>query len=170
MDALQQILRRHPIEPDEIEAIDVEIPEFLLPMVPFHDPDTGLRAKYSLEYDMAAIALDGRAGIEQFTDEAVRRPEAISMMKRVNAIPTTGVFESRVVVTLRDGEQLDATANRAHGNPADPLSDEERLAKFHECAAALAPVEQRDRVVELAGRLDSLPDVGELTAVLGAPA
>jgi 2-methylcitrate dehydratase PrpD len=169
MDALQQILRRRPVEPNEIEAIDVEIPEFLLPMVPFHEPDTGLRAKYSLEYDMAAIALDGRAGIHQFTDEAVRRPEAISLMKRVTAVPTTGVFESRVVVTLRDGEQLDATANRAHGNPADPLTDDERLAKFHECAAALASDEQRDRIVELVGRLDALADVRELVTTLGAP-
>jgi hypothetical protein len=90
-------------------------------------------------------------------------------MHRVTAVPTTGVFESRVVVTLRDGEQLDATANRAHGNPADPLSDEERLEKFHECAAALASEGQRDRIVELVGRLDALADVRELAFTLGAP-
>ena len=71
MDALQQILRDRPVAPDEIEAIDVEIPEFLTDMVPIHEPRTGLQAKYSLEYDLAAIALDGRAGIHQYTDDAL---------------------------------------------------------------------------------------------------
>jgi 2-methylcitrate dehydratase PrpD len=167
MDALQQILRSHPIDPDDIEAIDVEIPEFLLPMVPFHDPDAGLQAKYSLEYDMAAVALDGRAGIHQFTDEAVRRPEAVELMKRVTAIPTEGRFESRVELILRNGERYEATANRSHGNPADPLTEDERLEKFHECAAGLASDDQRARIIELTSRLDALPDVGELTAALG---
>ena len=43
-------------------------------MVPYHSPQTGLEAKYSLEYDLAAITLDGRAGIHQYTDDAVQRP------------------------------------------------------------------------------------------------
>ena len=33
-----------------------------MPMLPYHQPRTGLEAKYSIEYDLAAIALDGRAG------------------------------------------------------------------------------------------------------------
>ena len=44
-------------------------------MVPFHEPATGLQAKYSLEYDVAVIAIDGRAGIHQYTDEAVQGPK-----------------------------------------------------------------------------------------------
>jgi 2-methylcitrate dehydratase PrpD len=168
MDALQQIVRARPVPVDEIESIDVEIPEFLTPMVPFHDPTSGLQAKYSLEYDLAAIVLDGRAGIHQFTDDAVRRPEAVDLVKRVNTIPMNGPLESRVVVTLRDGERLEATANRAHGSPADPLTEAERLGKFHECATTLAGEEQRNRIVELTSRLDALPDVRELTAALAS--
>jgi 2-methylcitrate dehydratase PrpD len=167
MDALQSIQRqRGPIDPQEIEAIDVELPSFLLPMMPFHQPASGLQAKYSLEYDMAAITLDGRAGIHQFTDAALARPEAQALMGRVKTVPTEGAFESRVVVTLRGGEQLEATSNRAHGNPTDPLTEAERLAKFHECAATLAGDEQRARIVDLVARLGSLPDVGELSAAL----
>lgn len=32
-------------------------------MLPYHAPQTGLQAKYSVEYDLAVIALDGRAGM-----------------------------------------------------------------------------------------------------------
>ena len=169
MDALQHILRRRPVAPEDIEAIDVEIPDFLTDMVPFHDPQTGLQAKYSLEYDIVAIALDGRAGIHQYTDEAVQRPAARALMQRVNTIPVNGPLQSRVVVRLRDGAELDEVVARAHGTPADPLSDDERIGKFHECAATLASTDQRDRIVDLTARLDSLADVCELTAAIGAP-
>jgi 2-methylcitrate dehydratase PrpD len=168
MDAMQQILRDRPVKPDEIASIDVEIPEFLVDMVPIHEPRTGLEAKYSLEYDLAAIALDGRAGIHQYSNAAVRRPDAQKLMQRVNIVPMTGPLQSRVVLKLRNDEKLEATANRAHGNPADPLTKAEILGKFHECAAESASEEQRERVIELCARLESLASVRELATALAA--
>lgn len=167
MDALQQIVRKRPVRPDEIASIDVEIPEFLTDMVPFHEPSSGLQGKYSLEYSLVAIALDGHAGIHSYTDEAVRRSEVQRLMQRVNTIPVNGPLESRVVLKLTNGEEFDATVNRAHGNPADPLTDAERLGKFHECAATLASEEQRDRIIDLCSHLESLANVRELAAALG---
>jgi len=167
MDALQTILRDHPVDPAEITAIDVEIPEFLTDMVPIHQPRSGLEAKYSLEYDMAAIALDGRAGVHQYTDEALQRPEAQALMQRVNTIPMNTGLQSRVVLTLASGDAFEATATRSHGTPADPLSEDEILGKFHECASALAPEAQRVRVIDLCRRIDGLAEVRELTAELG---
>jgi 2-methylcitrate dehydratase PrpD len=168
MDALQRILRRRPVQPEEIEVIEVEIPDFLTDMVPIHEPRTGLEGKYSLEYSLAAVALDGRAGIHQYADEAVRRPAARELMKRVQIIPLDGPLQSRVVLTSRDGEQLEETVARTHGTPADPLTEDERLAKFHECAGTLAPEAQRERIVDLTSRLDSLDDVGDLSRATGA--
>jgi 2-methylcitrate dehydratase PrpD len=172
MDAMQQILRRRAVTLEEIESIDVEIPDFLTDMMPVHSPKTGLEAKYSLEYDVATIALDGRAGIHQYTDEAVARPAAQELMKRVNTIPVpvAGPLQSRVVLTLKGGEQLEETASRSHGNPADPLTKDEIVGKFHECAGELASETQRDRIVDLCDRLEQLDDVGELAAAIGAGA
>lgn len=169
MDALQRILRDQPVGPDEIQSIEVEIPDFLPDMMPNHDPRTGLEAKYSLEYSMAAIALDGRAGVHQFTDDAVQRPEARALMERVTTVPLDdGVYQSRVVLTLRDGEQIEATSNGSHGHPTDPLTQEEIVAKFDECAAGTASEAQRAQVVDLCARLETLADVGELTDAIGA--
>jgi 2-methylcitrate dehydratase PrpD len=169
-DALMKILRQRPTEPDEIEAIGIEIDEFLLPMVPYHDPQSGLEAKYSLEYDMATIALDGRAGLHQYSDRAVQRPEARALMERVTIHPVNELRrpESRVVLTLKSGEQLAESVNVSHGSPGDPLSDDEILGKFHECAEALLPEAQRKQVIDLCRRLDSLDTVRELTDAIGA--
>ena len=109
-DALQQLLRRRPTDPDEIESIEVRLPAFLMPMLPYHQPRTGLEAKYSIEYDLAAIALDGRAGLHQYSDEAVNRPAAQELLTRVRYVPVEGdlreiKLESQVVLTLKDGTQ-----------------------------------------------------------------
>jgi 2-methylcitrate dehydratase PrpD len=109
-DALQRIVRRRPVKADEIDSIEVYINDFLLPMMPYHSPETGLEGKYSLEYDVATIALDGKAGLHQYSDAAVQRPEARALMQRVKIISRSEPkLESHVVLKLKNGEILEET-------------------------------------------------------------
>jgi 2-methylcitrate dehydratase PrpD len=168
MDAMQKIIRRRPTDPEEIEAIEVEIPEFFTDMVPYHLPQTGLEAKYSLEYDVAALVLHGKGGIHEYTDEKVLAPQAQDLMQRVKTIPSfSGGFQSRVVLKLKSGEELEETVSVTHGTPADPLTQDEILGKFHETAGTIAGEEQRNRIIDCCARLPELADVRELTAALG---
>jgi 2-methylcitrate dehydratase PrpD len=171
-DALQKIVRRRPVRVDEIDSITVYLPAFLMDMLPYHQPQTGLEAKYSIEYDLAAIALDGRAGMSQYADAAVRRPQAQDLMKRVTYVPVTPeagqiTLESRVVLRLTNGDEFAETVNQSHGTPGDPLTREELLGKFHECAQTTLPAPERDRVIELCGQLDSLDTLSEIGNVVG---
>jgi 2-methylcitrate dehydratase PrpD len=171
-DALQAMVRRHPVNPDEIESIVAYLPAFLLDMMPYHEPQTGLQGKYSLEYDLAAVALDGKAGMKQYTDEAVRRPVAQDLMKRISYVgvePQDGqiALESRVVLTLSNGEEIEETVSQSHGTPVDPLTREEVLGKFHECSEDVLSEPQRNKVIDLCERLDSLDTLGELADVVG---
>ena len=76
-------------------------------------------------------------------------------------------LESRVVLRLVNGEEFEETVNQSHGTPGDPLTREELLGKFHECAEAALSEAQRDRVIELCERLDSLDTLGEIADVIG---
>jgi 2-methylcitrate dehydratase PrpD len=172
-DALQKIIRRRPVTPGEIDSIVVYLPAFLMDMLPYHTPQSGLEGKYSIEYDLAAIALDGRAGMYQYTDEAVRRPVAQELMKRVRYILVEGQagqykLESRVVLKLKSGEEVEETANQSHGGPGDPLTTEEITGKFHECAQAVVPEAERNQLLELCWRLDSLNSVREIADLVGS--
>ncbi len=172
-DALQQLLRRRPTDPDDIESIEVRLPAFLMPMLPYHQPRTGLEAKYSIEYDLATIALDGRAGLHQYSDEAVNRPAAQELLTRVRYVPVEGdlrevKLESQVVLTLKDGTRLEDSAQQSHGKPQDPLSEEEVATKFHECAEGLVPEAQRVAIMDLCYRLDSVASVRELGDAVGS--
>jgi 2-methylcitrate dehydratase PrpD len=141
-------------------------------MMPYHQPQTGLQAKYSIEYDLVAIALDGRAGMSQYTDAAVQRPQAQDLMRRVRYVPVTPeagqvVLNSRVVLRLTNGDEFEETVSQSHGTPGDPLTRDELLGKFHECAQAVLPAPQRDRLIGLCEQLDSLDTLGEIGNVVG---
>jgi 2-methylcitrate dehydratase PrpD len=165
-DALQKIVRRRPVRPEEIAQIDVEVPEFLMPMMPYDAPLTGLEAKYSLPYDLATIALDGRAGLHQYSDAAVQRPATRELIDKVVVHPTNAGLVSRVVLTLTSGETIEETVTRTHGNPADPLTRDEVTGKFHECVEALLPLAQRERVISLCDGLEQLDSVADLGMAL----
>jgi 2-methylcitrate dehydratase PrpD len=165
--ALQNFLRTHPTPHDDIESIEVHISAFLMDELPHHLPQTGLEAKFSIEYDLATIALDGKAGMRQYTDPMVLRPEAQAFMKRVTYVPLGGDLwkGSRIVITLKNGEQFEETATQYHGQPQDPLSESEITDKFHDCAQAVLTDAQRKRAADLCWHLD---DVGNLAEVADA--
>jgi 2-methylcitrate dehydratase PrpD len=162
-DALQKIVRQHAVKPGDIDTIEVIIPDFLLPMMPYHEPQTGLEGKYSLEYDLATIALDGRAGLNQYSDAAVRRPEAREMMKRVVTIPSTAPkLDSTVALKLKNGSSYTETVVKSHGTPTDPLSKQEIRDKFNECTEALVSPARREQLIDLCERLEQLDNVRKL--------
>jgi 2-methylcitrate dehydratase PrpD len=166
-DAMQRLLVRRPTDPTEIESITVHQPGFLMDSLPFRLPQTGLQGKYSLEYDVVAVALDGRAGMHEYTDEKVQRPLAQDLMRRVTFVPSEAgggrpALEARVVVLLKNGETLEETVAEHRGRQTNPLSEAELIAKFDECAAGLLTDVQRKEVVDLCWQLDALDDVRPL--------
>jgi 2-methylcitrate dehydratase PrpD len=166
-DALQKIVRSHSFTHDQIASIEVEFPGFLHQFMPYSRPQVGLEGKYSMEYGLVAIALDGRAGLHQYSDAAVQRPEAQALMDRVVVLPQEGgPMQSRVVVKLTNGETFEETANRSHGTPSDPLTRDEVIGKFNECAEGIMDGARRQTVIELCDRLDQLANVRELGSAL----
>src|SRR3546814_8134123 len=72
------------------------------------DPQTGLEAKFSIEYAAAATILDGTLTLDRFTDQAVNPPAVRALMKRVRRyqVPAEGVFSGVVGFPDRKGTRL----------------------------------------------------------------
>jgi 2-methylcitrate dehydratase PrpD len=73
-----------------------------------------------------------------------------------------------VTLRLRDGRELVRRVDTARGYPENPLSDEELLAKFKECAGLALPRRRAEDLAEAVLRLDELADVNQLTELLRA--
>ncbi len=71
------------VDPSSISAIRITLEPGAFDALIHHHPTTGLEGKFSAEYVIAAGLLDGRVGLLSFTDEAVSRPEAQALLRKV---------------------------------------------------------------------------------------
>lgn len=131
------------LDPARIRAIDVRTPAVSLAPLIHSRPQTGLEGKFSLQYGIAATLLDGRPGIESFSDEAVVRPEAVRLGEIVEVHPGEGgdhllAGELELEVTLKDGSALRTTLGLPSGAPDRPPSDDELRTKLELCAGVQA--------------------------------
>ncbi|MGH9440241.1 MAG: MmgE/PrpD family protein, partial [Terriglobia bacterium] len=103
-------------------------------------------------------------------------PEVQSMIKRVRLVVdpranAAGANWTRTYITIRlkDGRTITGSADYAKGTPQNPMSYDEVADKFHECAEfAKWPSQKADAIVEMVRRLESVSNVGALTALLSA--
>jgi 2-methylcitrate dehydratase PrpD len=141
---------------------------------------TSQRAKFCLPYMMAIALLDRKAGIKQFSDERVVQKDVQKLMKKVEvSVPkdlehhrgkwgTGGVNwgEMRLAVHLKDGQVLRTNRSHAKGWSEDPVTWEDLEGKYSECASAVQSASQIDDTIAMIRKLEQLPDVRELMAIL----
>ncbi len=140
IDAVLKLREQHGLVPGEIAAIDCYIRPLMLSVLIHHNPMTGLEAKFSMEYCVAAALVRGHLGIPQFSDAAVAEPAVRELMGKVRMSADEKLEEAtreknliaptRVEVRLKDGRVLTETVDEARGGPADPLSWTELEGKF----------------------------------------
>jgi 2-methylcitrate dehydratase PrpD len=83
---------------------------------------------------------------------------------------TTGGIPAIVEVELHDGRRFRESVPCPKGFACNPFTTEELHAKFFEWTTIRISREQAQRILDLTTRLEELPDVGELVALLAAPA
>ena len=142
-----------------------------------HAPQTGLEAKFSMEFAMASALIAGRAGLPELTDGFVCRPEVQDLMQRVvvkvderedPAVPGHAVYDE-VTLEGEGGKILGRMqVKQVRGSPDLPLGREELWAKFESCVqAGTAQVNARelfDALMSLHGltQARNLPGLGNI--------
>ena len=170
IDAALELRQRYGLDPADIAAVRIVGPVMSYINRPF--PRTGLEGKFSYQYTVAAALLDGQVTIDTFRDARRFAPDMEALLPRVElhldpAIPAN--FEEmwvEVAVRTRDGRTLTARCERPRGIWGNPLTPEERLAKFRQTAGVVLSPPQVERVIQLIEGLDALGDLEELLALL----
>ena len=136
-------------------------------------PLTGLEGKFSMQYCMAAAVLDGSPVLDTFEDQAVQRPAAQALLRRVEfvqapaaepALPGSGYAE--VAVTLKNGTTVRSRCDQPRGGPRSPLSWDELAAKYRDCATRVIGPEATEQSLRLIAELERLPAIADLTRVV----
>jgi len=174
MTLMLSLIRQHNIRPDQVQSVKVGTNQNMPNALIHHRPRTELQAKFSMEFCMAILLLDRKAGLAEFTDEVVNRPDVQAMIQKVDfgvhpEAEAAGYDKMTTIleITLADGRRISGRADFGKGSPANPMSYEEVADKFRECAGfSRWPKDKAERIIELVKGLEELRDVRELTALL----
>ena len=145
IDGVLDLMAAHPVRADDVQQITVKISDYFATVLRNHAPDTGLAAKFSIEFAMASGIVARRVGLRELTDEFVRRDDIQALMRRVRTETTTeydpelpgAAFADQVTVETTDGRVLAGEkVTRATGHATRPLSEAQIYDKFADCLAA----------------------------------
>src|SRR5579859_6135584 len=109
IDACLQLRAAHRLTPDAIDRIDLSVHPLVLELTGKRSPKTGLEGKFSVYFAAAVAIAAGAAGVKQFTDEWVRRPDVVSLSERVftTVDPAVGEAQARASILLKDGRRVE---------------------------------------------------------------
>jgi 2-methylcitrate dehydratase PrpD len=169
---LLQMIQEHGIRADQVQAIEIGFPPGSDTALIHTDPRTGLEGKFSIEYAAAATVLDGKVGIDTFTDVMVQRPELRALLKKVrryriedSKMYSGAVGYNDVTVRTTQGEYK-RRENRAPGSPDWPMAESERNEKFLDCAGRVLGEVGARRTLDLAIGVRSLGNVADLARAM----
>jgi 2-methylcitrate dehydratase PrpD len=175
IDRALDLVRRHHPSPDAIASVEVLAHARRLPHTDNPDPRTPLAAKFSMQYAVARALADGAVRLEHFEDRAHLDPRVRAIMERLTVRPHPEMpdasphqWGAEVIVHLTSGQRLSSRIDDypRRGPGGDPIRREELWAKFEDCASRALPRAQIAPLFALLEKLDSLPDISGLTALL----
>jgi 2-methylcitrate dehydratase PrpD len=163
--SLRAKLNRHV---DEMASITVEGSTLLLAR-----GDRPVRnerdARVSIHHCAACALLLGKAGVPEFEEATVFRPDMVALRQKVRTALEASLPDgaARVTIQLTSGETFSETVTAAKGSLADPLSDRDIEAKLRKCARLGGSDWDLDRIIDGVWRLDTLADVSSLMRPCG---
>ena len=173
LDAVQALQRQEAFAAPDVSHIQVITPPIATTMSN-PEPENMLAAKFSIPYAVAAAVSRGVTDVTAFYPDEVADPALRQLAHRVEVVGDPEMNLRRydypsatVTVTLHDGRRLQESVTAQHGDSSNPASLDELLDKFRLLAGPSLGEEGTQQVIEAAHRLDTLPDIRELTRLLG---
>ena len=174
MGLMLDLIRRHDIRPEQVVKVKVGTNRHMPNALIHHRPTNELQAKFSMEFCMAILLLERRAGLAEFTDKVVNSPKVKNMIERIEfgvhpEAEAAGYEKMTTIIDieLAGGRRLGGRADFGKGSPSNPMTDGELAAKFRECAAwGKLPKASADKVVDKVFNLEKLKSIRDLTRLL----
>lgn len=170
-DAALKLLSGRALAPADIAEIEVTMGRGQTTVLVNACPQTGLEAKFSEQFAMAAAVILGRMGVGDLTDEVVQRPDIQAFFPKVKlkavdeSDPRDPVHSptERVAIRLTSGEVLDSgPIARIRGHAYDPMSVEELWEKFADCTARTHSKQEAERLFGMLQTVETLASARDL--------
>jgi len=164
IDGAIQIHNRHHPAPESIRSVRLRVAPLVLDLCNQQNITRGLQGKFSVYHGAAIGLVRGKAGIREYTDEAVNDPAIKRVRESATAVgdPSLTEDQAEIEVALNSGEKLTRFVEKSLGNIHRPLTNQQLDEKFRDQAVLALPAERVERIIELCWRIDQTADVNEL--------
>jgi 2-methylcitrate dehydratase PrpD len=173
IDAMLDLVGANPVKADDVSKISVHFSSLTSNVLRNRQPDTGLAAKFSMEFAMASSVIAHRVSLAELTDPFVQRKDVQDLMRKVERDLTDETDADhpgscpweQITIELNSGQTLKSEkVSRARGHAERPLTDNQLYEKFADCLTSSAAPIPAD---VLFGRLQGMNALSarDLTAV-----
>jgi 2-methylcitrate dehydratase PrpD len=174
IDGALDMLKGERIGPADVKAVTVSTSRRNTKVLRNNRPQTGLEAKFSMQFAMASAIAARRVGLAELTDGFVQKKEIQAMLPKVEVVADDREDPQRlgaspydlVVIETTDGRRLEsAHITLERGSPELPLSAEELWVKFEACFAVGNPSLDARTAFDALMSLERQPSVGAFASL-----
>jgi 2-methylcitrate dehydratase PrpD len=164
IDAAIQIHDAERPDPASVVAVRLRVAPLVLDLCNQQNITRGLQGKFSVYHGAAVGLVRGKAGLREYTDEAVNDPSIKRVRELTTAVGDPSITEdqSHVEVELRDGRRVTKFVEQSLGNIHRPLTDRQLEDKFRDQAVLVLPAHEVESIAQQCWTIDQMDDVGEL--------
>ena len=175
IDAVLALVHEHAVTPDQVERVTIGMLETGIPVIcePADRkvrPANVVEAQFSLPFGVAVALVKRRAGLHEFSDTMLHDAEIQRLMPKVGYVHDPALetnypkeWPAWARITLCDRGEVFAQVRYPKGDPDNPLSWDELVAKYTELATAVWPAERAARVCAAVRRLETVADLRAVT-------
>lgn len=138
VEAAIYLRNQYGLKPEDIEHIDIRT-YFLAVSGHDHTKIQGpYSAKMSIPYSTAAALIFGKAGLQEFSEEAVNNPDVLQLTKKIHVTADQELsdafpgMQAAIVDVVANGQKYSKRVNFPKGEPENPLNDEEFKKRYDE--------------------------------------
>jgi len=174
IDACLSLKKEHRIIPDDIEEVEVKIPEEAMKVVGKpeglkRNPKNGYAAKFSIYWTVATALVEGTVSLDTFSDRKMKDLNILKLVEKVKCDDDpklNALFPQKlpalVRIKLKDGKIFECMVETSKGSPKKPMKAHELKEKLEVNTTQILTKEEVQWLVEMIDKLDKLSNINEL--------
>ena len=174
LDAVLEIVKQHDVKADDVVAIECGTTPLAPETLVHSRPRNSLEAKFSMQFCLAVAILEKQVSLDQFVDEKVNDPRIIELMEKVKLYVDPALTQekgyasnsAKVKVKLKDGREYAKRVDEAKGTPANPISRNELIEKYKNCAKRVLSEEAVKESIHLITNFEKIENINALMNLL----
>jgi 2-methylcitrate dehydratase PrpD len=171
-------LYRQGVRAKDVKRIIANVGDFSIRMLCYPEerkrkPVTHVDAQFSLPWAVAVAICKNRTGVDEFSGEILHDPEVLDLAQKVTCqldpdaeAMYPKAYPATLVAELNNGQTFTAHVDFPKGDPENPASKEDILAKFHLLTEKFLDKNRIDRVIEMINHLEDVRNLGELADLI----